>query len=120
MLPAMPHVRDRDDCPDWWAQFHLLCACSAARAGWLPRVMPASSLLEYIEQYDALHLLEARRIIAGLDVQFTADVQRQLYLPASRGGLGLRELARCAPAAALASWTVTFAMLRPHLATAPR
>ena len=46
-----------------------------------------------------------------LDVQFTADVQRQLYLPASRGGLGLRELARCAPAAALASWTVTFSML---------
>ena len=119
-LPALEFMCDRDGAPDWFAQWHVLRACSAARAGWLPRVMPCSSLGSYAADVDSLHRRHAARIILGSpDRAFSAEADWQLHLPTAQGGFGLPSVSRSLPAAALASWSVTFSMLRPHLSTSP-
>ena len=61
----------------------------------------------------------ARIILGSPDRAFSPEADWQLHLPTAQGGFGLPSVSRSLPAAALASWSVTFSMLRPHLSTSP-
>ena len=55
LLGALPFVADDNDRADWYAQFLLLRFCSITRGRWLPRVMPARMIQEYIARVDGQH-----------------------------------------------------------------
>ena len=78
----LPFVADDNDRADWHSQFLLLRFCSITRGRWLPRVMPARMIQEYIARVDGQHDRHIARILLGsADAEMPDAAGAQLQLP---------------------------------------
>ena len=87
--PPLATQPDDNDRADWHSQFLLLRSCSITRGRWLPRVMPARMIQEYIARVDGQHdtprqprPVDEARLVEGLAAK---RVKRRALLKARPG-----------------------------------